>query len=864
MSASEAPGARAGAGSGVDSIRELGEWEAARCPPDTRTEADDLDDLVWIPARVPGTAAAALRDAGLWAPGDGSDLDAEDWWFRTRFDAAPATSGEEVLLRVGGVATVADVFLNGTLVASGESMFEPHLVEVGTRLEEAGNELAIRCRALAPLLAGRRRPRARWRTRLAPGGLRFYRTMLLGRAPGFAPEPAAVGPWRPVRLERRRHLALDRIDLRPRWRDGTGLLRVALSARALGAELGAASLRLTGPSGEFELDLDRRETAEGIELGGELELAGVAAWWPHTHGSPALHEVSLRAEVAAGPVELKLGRVGFRKIEPGPEPGANPEETGLDLHLNGERIFARGAVWTPPDPVGLAPSADDLRDTLLAFRAAGLNMVRVPGTAAYESPAFYDLCDELGILVWQDFMFANFDYPLADERFRAGVEREAETVMAELGSRPSLAVLCGNSEVEQQAAMFGAAPTEIRSELFSELLPRALERAGAEVVYVPSAPCGGALPFRTDRGIANYYGVGGYRRPLEDARRAGVRFAAECLAIANVPDDAGVEAVLPGAPLEVVVHHPAWKAGVPRDVGSGWDFDDVRDHYLQALFEVDPGELRRADHGRYLRLSRQASGEVMAAVFGEWRRRESPCGGGLVLWWRDLVPGAGWGLLDSSGAPKVAYHHLRRALAPLAVWATDEGLNGVALHLANDRPDPLVCRLRVGLYRDFSQPVGAAEEELELPPNSVLCRDLETMLGRFADPAWAYRFGPPQQDLIVASLEAPTGGRTPLSQAVFFPAGRPLAEESAARLGLEATLRGAGEDAVLALRSERFVYGLRIGGQGVVPDDDAICLEPLREREVRLRYAEGAEAGPLALTALNLSGSVTATAPTER
>src|SRR6185369_5545532 len=102
---------------------------------------------------------------------------------------------------------------------------------------------------------------------------------------------------------------------------------------------------------------------------------------------------------------------------------------------------------------------------------------------------------------------------------------------------------------------------------------------------------------------------------------------------------------------------------VPRDAGTGWDFDDGRDHYLRELFGVDPGELRRFDHERYLELSRAVSGEAMAAVFGEWRRAGSPCGGGLVLWLRDLVPGAGWGLVDAAGEPKRALRQLRPALA---------------------------------------------------------------------------------------------------------------------------------------------------------------------------------------------------------
>ena len=150
------------------------------------------------------------------AAGEPCDFDAEDWWFRTSFEAEPALApGEQVRLCLDGIATVAEVFLNGELVLESDSMFAAHALDVGGRLS-ASNELAIRCRALAPLLGVRRRPRARWRTRLvADGNLRFFRTMLLGRCPGIAPGPAAVGPWRPVRLERLRRHRRARADAAP-------------------------------------------------------------------------------------------------------------------------------------------------------------------------------------------------------------------------------------------------------------------------------------------------------------------------------------------------------------------------------------------------------------------------------------------------------------------------------------------------------------------------------------------------------------------------------------------------------------------------------------------------------------------------
>ncbi|MGP1673859.1 MAG: glycoside hydrolase family 2 protein, partial [Candidatus Limnocylindrales bacterium] len=394
--------------------------------------------------------------------------------------------------------------------------------------------------------------------------------------------------------------------------------------------------------------------------------------------------------------------------------------------------------------------------------------------------------------------------------FQALVRLEATQVLDRLAGRPSTVVLCGNSEVEQQVAMLGLPPELGRDRFYGETLPALARAAGSDAIDVPSSPFGGDLPFRPDRGVANYYGVGGYRRPLSDARTSGVRFAAECLALANVPNE---------VPADI-------RDGVPRDVGSDWDFQDVRDHYLALLFEVDPDELRRTDRERYLELSRAVSGEVMAEVFGEWRRSGSPSGGGLVLWLRDLRPGSGWGLLDHRGEPKVAWHHLRRALAPTAVWTTDEGLGGVVVHVANDGPEPLTARLRVALYRDLEVPVGGGETIVELAPHGTVDHDVEGLIGHFVDAAWAYRFGPPAQDAIVATLERLDGPlERPLAQSVRLPAGRALATAALHDLGLTASVESTDGDRVeLAVSSRRLAYGVRLDVPGFVPGDDAFAM----------------------------------------
>jgi beta-mannosidase len=829
-------------------------WEAARSTDGDRSAPDRLEDLVWIPARVPGTVAAALRDAGE----ESGDLDAQEWWFRTRFDAVAPESGEEMVLRLDGLATLADVFLNGELVLRSTSMFARHSIDIGTRVR-GRTELAIRFRALRPEFGMQRRPRARWRTRLVPdNSLRWFRTMLLGRIPSFSPGPAAVGPWRPIWIERRRGLAVEALAIETRLDGDDGIVAVRTRLRVLDGHLdGPVVLEVDGPSGPHRASLGTSLEGGRISAGGELRIASVERWWPHTHGLPVTYAARLLIGTAPQ-VVVEGGRVGFRTLAPGP-PGHEIERDGLSLLVNDVPIFVRGALWTPLDLVSLSASGEELRAALESVMAAGMNMLRVPGFGPYEQGMFHDLCDDLGILVWQDLMFASMDYPFENDDFARIASAEVEDVAARLAGRPSTVVLCGNSEVEQQVAMLGLDIGIARIPFYDTVVPTLLGAAGLDAVYVPSSPFGGALPMRPSRGVTNYYGVGGYRGPLSDARTSGVLFAAECLAFANIPDDEALATLVPEPPGEAFTHHPRWKAGVARDPGAGWDFDDVRDHYLALVFGVDPSGLRRDNWDRYLELSRAVTGEVMAHVFGEWRRTASPCNGGMILWLRDLVAGAGYGVVDHLGRPKTPYHYLRRSLAPTAVWLVDEGIGGVIAHVANDGPTALSGRLRVSLYSDLELRVGGGEERLELPPHGSAERDIETVIGRFVDAAWAYRFGPPAQDAIVVSLLRDLEqGSELLSQAFHFPAGRPMTLEPERRLGLSASVAGDPDGTVrLTVATRRLAYGVRIHVPGFAPSDDAFSIEPGGARTVTLRPALARE--PVNggwITALNLLGRV--------
>ncbi|HTQ04317.1 MAG TPA: glycoside hydrolase family 2 protein [Polyangiaceae bacterium] len=809
------------------SVEFLGDgWEAAEVAPGADApaspEAAAARGLAYFPALVPGTVASALAALGRFELDTPKNFDASDWWYRLKFASTPAAADETLLLHFDGLATLVDVWLNGELVLQSDNMFRRHALDVTARLRTE-NELCLRFRSLDKALA-ERRPRPRFRTRLvANQQLRWFRTTLLGRIPGWTPPVAAVGPFRGVRLERWRGPCVAKAELRTALTGATGRVSLAIACRSR-AELPKSATASVGPR---RFTLERVDDPDGTcTLRGEATFESPELWWPHTHGAQARHPVGVELEGAGS---LTLGTVAFRAVE------ARTDGGSFALRVNGTEVFCRGACWTTDDIVSLGGETAPRR-TLELCRAAGLNMLRVGGTMLYENDAFYELCDELGILVWQDFMFANLDYPGQDANFAANVRAEVRDFLERTEQRACLAVYAGNSEIEQQVAMLGLARELWTQPLFSELLPELVRGARDDAVYVPSTPTGGALPFRVDVGLSHYYGVGAYQRPLEDARHAGVRFTSECLAFANVPEDASLERLL--ADGQAPFHHPRWKARVPRDTGPGWDFDDVRDHYTRLLFGVDPTALRYSDLERALLLARATSGEVMARTFTEWRRSASTCRGALIWFLKDLWLGAGWGIIDAAGRPKAAYYAVKRALQPLGVGVVDEGLNGLAFHLFNDTPAERSVDLSVRLLRDGNVVAAEAEKRgLTLPPHTAVELGSAELFDHFLDVTFAYRFGPPAHDVTCVALRDAASGEL-LGEAFHFPTGFSAPSRDDPALGVRALAEPDG-GFVLELEAQRFAAFVHFDVGPFVPDDAYFHLVPGVVRRVRLAPVAG-------------------------
>jgi beta-mannosidase len=779
----------------------------------------------WLPAVVPGTVIATLQQHGQWDSDRPLAVDTRDWWYRCSFVAPEVQPDEQIVLTFDGLATVAHIWLNGNLLLSTENMFRLYEVDVTGILQER-NELCMQFVALETLET-KKRPRARWRTQLVEQQkLRWIRTSFQGRMPGWNPPTPAVGPWRPVSLVIRRVLAVEDVAIRTHVQDDQGLVTVMARAHALGDARPTSAELHVGESFVSALAIEHSHDGN-FALHGTLHIPDVQLWWPHTHGAQPLYATKLVVRYAQQQVELVCGQLAFRHIELLDERG---EDFGL--RINGVPLFCRGGNWTPLDMVNLRGSAQVYKDALLLAQRAGMNMLRVGGTMVYEEDLFYTLCDELGILVWQDFMFANMDYPFSDATFHENCHQECVHILDSLQTHPCIAIVCGNNEVEQQAAMMGVAPELWRCDYFAQELPELCQQY-IDVPYWPSSPSGGNFPFQGDTGNAHYYGIGAFLRPFDDVRRSSIRFATECLAFAHIPEDRTLDLYL--GVHERFVYHPKWKQRSPRDNGASWDFDDIRDYYLEQIFAVNPLRLRYSDMERYLCLSRVVSGEAAAAVCTEWRRQRSGCHGALIWLYRDLWPSTGWGIIDATGYPKAVYYYLRRAWLPQTCFFIDEGLNGLWLHVVNDRAEELPAEVQLTLYRSTGTLQATVTEKIIVPAHSACEIQADVLFGHFRDLTYAYRFGPPGYDIAVASVYSQQDAHL-IGEAFYFPQGiATIAALQETETALQAWARAQADGTYkLILHTQKFVPNVVIHVEDFIAEDNYFHMKPGGERVINL------------------------------
>jgi len=710
-----------------------------------------------IPAQVPGDVHLDLLAAGRIAePLFGKNaldcrwVEAYDWWYSRTFgvDDAFIAQADRVELHAAGLDLTAEVWLNGQPVGQHNNQFIPAIFDVTDVVHRGDNLLVVR------LDVGlRSAPSDRRRyvhiTSLPPSGLprMWMRKAQFSFGWDWAPRLLTCGIWRPMALHAYRRLAIRDVFLSSHLEDGTARVRIQIEiesfaqteteirltyrlqgdrqvardhhvASDLTAALEGETSKLTGCPDESRLYEDTlgvtvQPGMNSIET--EIIVPGPKLWWPRPLGDPNLYGFSLEASDEDQILDRYETQFGIREVQLVQEPLPGDEGTSFTIQVNGQPVFCQGANWVPADSIPARVGPEKYRALIAAAAECNFNMLRIWGGGIYEDPCFYRLCDQAGIMVWQDFMFACSLYPDDDPAFCDEVRSEATTIVKQLRNHPGLVLWCGNNEndwiYERRVHAGWDLPTFYGHKLYHEILPGVCARLDPTRPYWPSSPYGGDDLNSEFIGDRHHWDVPlNLQDPVErvDFRRWGAdrgKFVSEYGMLAPP----AVESLRRFLPAD------EWRVGSP-----GWDFHNNRfekDNLATCLrlYWQDPETLSLEE---YVLGTQIIQAEALKYSLEHFRRRKFATSGALFWMYSDCWGSIGWTIIDYFLNRKPAYYYVRRALAPLLISFHEEG-DSLALWLTNDTLQSIECLVEYGVLDLVGLTDYVEQVELVSPANDA-------------------------------------------------------------------------------------------------------------------------------------------------
>ena len=664
-------------------------------------EAADSDEG-WIGVEAPGDVYLALFAAGR-IPDPFGDREEKacawvkdrEWWWRSDFETPQAGDDQRLILEFLGLDTFATIWLNGEIVGRSENMFRAVRVDVTARVRPGRNRVAVCFRPTSGAVMDREMPT--WpiiADSIKTTKRNFIRKAQFGWGWDWGPCLPTVGIWEPasVRIETSaalRTVKFTTLEISP-TRD-RAKVSVEIEVEVFGTvEALAAEIALVGGA-----DGERIEGTVVLKNGrGRFEATVVnpKLWWTRELGEPGRYDLKVDLKADGRIVEHRELKVGIRTIALDQSP--DPDEPGASFFrfvLNGVPIFARGACWIPASSFVAAVDEAHYRRLLEAALEANMNMIRVWGGGVYEHDAFYDLCDELGLLVWQDFMFACAPYPEHDPIFVENVVAEVGYQIERLRNHPSLALWCGNNEAQVVQGFVNAVKRRddpLAGDLFySKKMPEAVAALDPTTPYWPGSPFGGPNANSMIAGDVHDWTVWHGMPPVPVDRAVGkFDLSPESVAYTRYAEDMGrfiSEYGIQAAPVMETLTRC-----LPEDqryLGSEGLLNRIKDHpknKVDAMLVSVTG--LPATIEQYVDYTQITQAEGLKFGVEHFRRRKPHCSGSLIWQLNDCWPGISWSLIDYYGFAKASYFYVRRAYAPVmaSFKAMDDG--GVELWIVND------------------------------------------------------------------------------------------------------------------------------------------------------------------------------------
>lgn len=674
----------------------------------------------WIDGKVPGSVFTDLLNAGLIEDPfyrDNEDKVKEfalyDYEYKRTFQVdGKLLSCNRVVLRCEGLDTLADIRINGQLIASTNNMHRTYEFDVKDVLREGENVIHITFYSPIKYISEKQKESPLWGVAEAIPGYPHLRKAHCMFGWDWGPQLPDMGIFRNISIQGYEYGRLEDVYITQHHKDHEVLLDIRVSHTKWELEDIAIEVEVTSPDGEsYYAKAYNCSPTEYIKLA----ITDPKLWWPNGYGEQPLYKIKVMLKKEDKLLDLWERNIGLRTIKVRREKDQWGES--FEFNVNGVSIFAMGANYIPEDSLLPRRSPQRTEKLIKDCVEANFNCIRVWGGGYYPDDYFFDLCDKYGLIVWQDFMFACAVYEMTDE-FAENIKQEAIDNIKRIRHHACLGIWCGNNEMELAWVEWNFPKTaKLRTDYikqFEILLSQLVKELDPNTFYWPASPSSGGGfedPNNENVGDVHDWDVWHGLKPFTDYRNYYFRFVSEfgfqsfpslkTIKSFTLPEDRNI--------FSYVMEKHQKNAGANGKIL----------YYLSENFKYPK------DFDSLLYTSQVLQGIAIKYGVEHWRRHRGRCMGAIYWQLNDCWPVASWSSIDYFGRWKALHYFAKRFFAPVLLSAKEEGTE-VELHLSNEKMEPVSGTIAWKLRDNASRVIKEGSLQVEVPAlSSVLCEALD-------------------------------------------------------------------------------------------------------------------------------------------